>query len=174
MNAPKLETSRLTLRAHAPDDFEFVAAMWGDADVVRHIGEGKPLTREEAWNKFQRFPGHWHWMGFGSWAIEERASGTLIGEVGFIERKRERGDDFAAVPEMGWALVPAAAGKGYATEAVNAAIAWGHTHFGAVRTLAVINPENTGSIRVAQKCGFAEQSRATSAGRPRVFFTRML
>ena len=174
MPIPVIETPRLVLRPHVADDFEFVAAMWGDVDVVRYIGEGRPLSREDCWNKFQRFPGHWHWMGFGSWAIEERAGARLIGEAGFLERKRPRSDAYAGLPEVGWALVPSAAGKGYATEAVTAVLEWGRQHFGPVRVLAVITPENLASIRVAEKCGFRERARASSAGRLRVFMDRAL
>jgi len=54
-----------------------------------------------------------------------------------------------------WALVPAVHGRGYATEAVGAALAWGERRFGAnARTVCIISPENLASIRVATKCGF--------------------
>ena len=174
MNAPALETSRLILRAHVPEDFDSVASMWADREVVRYIGAGVPLTRDEAWAKFQRFPGHWHMTGFGSWAIEEKASGKLIGEVGFIERNLPPENSLAGIPELGYAVVPAAAGKGYVTEAVTAALEWGRAHFGPVRILAVISPGNEASVRVAQKCGFRPCADSETPARPRLLFDRIL
>ena len=75
---------------------------------------------------------------------------------------------------MGWGLIPQAFAKGYATEAVTAALAWGRGHFGAARVIALTTADNAASIRVAQKCGFAEFQRGLSVGRPRVFFDRIL
>ena len=171
--APTLETPRLILRAHVREDFDFVARMWAERDVVRYIG-GVPLTRDEAWLKFLRFPGHWHMVGFGSWAIAEKASGKLIGEVGFIARNLPAANSLAGIPEMGWAVVPEAAGKGYVTEAVSRAIEWGRTHFGPVRTIAVITPGNEASVRVAGKCGFRPVADAETPARPRLLFDRIL
>lgn len=112
--------------------------------------------------------------GFGGWAIEEKASGSFAGELGFMDRKCDRGSELAGVPEMGWGVTSAAFGRGYATEAVRAALAWGRGHFGPVRVIALTTEDNIASIRVAQKCGFTEFWRGLSAGRPRVFFERVL
>jgi RimJ/RimL family protein N-acetyltransferase len=174
MPVPTLETPRLILRGHRLSDFGFVAAMWGDPAVVRFIGEGKPLTREDAWNKFQRFPGHWNLMGYGSWAITEKTDGALLGEVGFIARARLPDDPLSNVPEIGWALASPAMGKGYATEAVKAALSWGRDHFGPVRAVAVIQPDNAASLRVARKCGFALCAQSQSGARPLLLLDRPL
>src|SRR5690242_21259683 len=72
--APTLETARLRLRAHRPDDFAACRAIWSDPEIVRHIG-GKPSTGEEAWRRLLTYAGLWRLLGFGYWAIEERASG---------------------------------------------------------------------------------------------------
>ena len=174
MTAPTLETSRLILRAHMPEDFDFVASMWADPQVVRYIGAGLPLSRDEAWLKFLRFPGHWHLTGFGSWAIEEKSTGQLIGEAGFIERNLPPDHALAGIPELGYGVVPEAAGKGYVTEAVRCALGWGRGHFGPVRTIAMITPGNTASVRVAEACGFAHASDSVSGGRTLMLFDRVL
>ena len=75
-NVPVIETERLVLRAHRLDDFDAYAVMWADPVVTRFIG-GKPRTREESWIRFLRHPGMWSMLGFGFWAIEEKASGRL-------------------------------------------------------------------------------------------------
>jgi RimJ/RimL family protein N-acetyltransferase len=72
---------------------------------------------------------------------------------------QERYASNRGVPEAGWALVPSAHGKGHATEAVGAAIVWDDANLASARTVCMIDPENAASIRVAQKCGFAERLR---------------
>ena len=62
--------------------------MWGDPAVARFIG-GKPFTREEVWARILRYVGHWTLMGFGFWAIEEKATGDFIGEVGLADFQRD-------------------------------------------------------------------------------------
>jgi RimJ/RimL family protein N-acetyltransferase len=172
MLAPAVETERLRLRAFRAEDFASFAAMYADPEVVRYTGS--PRTVEQSWNVFLLIPGHWHYLGFGAWAIEEKASGRHIGDVGFTERKRDRGPDLEGVPEMGWALIPSSFGHGYATEAVHAALGWGRTHFGPRRVIAVIDGQNTASIHVARKCGFREFPSGPPAGQPGVFFGRAL
>lgn len=174
MNIPVLETSRLILRGHTLKDFEACAAMWADPEVTRWIGEGRPLTREEAWAKFLRHPGHWALMGYGFWAAEEKSTGRMIGEAGFIDMKRDYAPEVAGLPEIGWALAPAAQGKGYATEAARECLVWGRGHFGPVRVVAALDAENQASFRVAEKCGFTEAVRVARRGRTAVITVRTL
>jgi len=169
-----LQTDRLVLRVHRLEDFAPFAAMWADPDVTRHIADGAPRSEEASWASFLSMAGHWRLLGFGNWAIEEKAGGRYLGVVGFAERKRDRGAELAGVPEIGWTLVTAAAGNGYATEAANAALEWGRAHFGQSRVIAIVAPDNLASTRVAEKCGFKEFHRGPSAGRPRVFFDKVL
>ncbi len=174
MSIPMLQSSRLLLRGHTLEDFDAYAAMWADPAVTRHIADGAPKSTEEAWTSFLRIAGHWQMLGYGSWAVVEKASGRVLGATGFGERRRDRGAALDGVPELGWTFASSAAGRGYATEAVNAVLTWGRAHLGTARVIAVIAPENIASIRVAQKCGFKEFQRALSAGRPRVFLDRVL
>jgi RimJ/RimL family protein N-acetyltransferase len=174
MIAPILETPRLVLRAHALADFPAYAAMRADPEVMRHMGDGAVATEEESWASFVKQPGFWEFLGFGSWAIVEKASGRLIGGAGFSDRKRDRGEDLKGVPEMGWSLAREAFGKGYATEAVAAALGWGRNALGPSRVIALTTQDNIASIRVAEKCGFHEFRRGLSAGRQRIFLERVL
>src|SRR6185436_8398192 len=84
---PTVETERLILREHRLSDFDAYAALWRDPVVTRFIG-GRARSREESWVRFLRHAGMWHHIGFGFWAIEEKASGSLIGEAGFHDLKR--------------------------------------------------------------------------------------
>lgn len=170
---PVIETERLILRGHHPEDFAAAAAMWAHPEVVRYIG-GKPFNGEEVWARLLRYAGHWQWMGFGFWALEEKATGAFAGELGFAEFKRDIEPSILGVPETGWVLSPHAQGKGYATEAVRAAVAWGDAHFERARTVCLIDPENTASIRVAQKCGFGQPLQVTYKNHPTLLFERSL
>ena len=171
---PVLETLRLKLRGYGLEDFDAYAAMWADPEVTRHIGDGSPKSEAESWTSLLRAVGHWQILGYGSWAIDEKPSGRFIGGIGFNDSKRDRGDALKDLLELGWMLSPSGSGKGYATEALQAVLEWGKTHFGQVRVIAITAPENIASMRVAQKCGFKEFLRGPSLGRPRVFFDRIL
>ncbi len=167
---PVLETERLRLRGHVLTDFEASAAMWADPNVTRYIG-GAPSTREESWARFIRYPGHWHLVGHGYWVIEKKASGAMIGEGGFGSFKRGLEPPFDA-PEQGWALSAAAHGKGYATEAAQAMIEWGEDHFGRRDFVCMIAPENTASLRVAAKLGYAPYTETYYKGAPTILLRR--
>jgi RimJ/RimL family protein N-acetyltransferase len=171
VRVPVLETERLRLRGHRADDFAACAAMWADPIVTRHIG-GQPLSGEESWNRLLRYAGHWALLGFGYWVVEERATGVFIGEVGFADWKRNLEPSLGEMPEIGWVFAFTSHGRGYATEAVRAAIGWGEEHFGASRTACIIDPENLPSIRVAEKCGYRRLQMTTYKGRLTIVFVR--
>jgi RimJ/RimL family protein N-acetyltransferase len=173
---PVIETERLRLRGHRPEDFADCAAMWADPVVTRYIG-GKPLSEEEAWARTLRGVGHWAWMGFGYWVVEEKATRSFAGEMGFSDWKREIVPLLKDVPELGWVLATRVHGKGYATEAVRAALAWGDENIKRAdsalgRTVCIIHPEHARSIRVAEKCGFREVLRTTYKAEPTILFAQ--
>ena len=166
MIAPALETPRLKLRDHRLDDFADLIAMWADPAVTRFIG-GKPFTPEESWYRLLRHAGHWNLLGYGYWVIEEKATGHFIGQAGFADYKR-----VADPPEIGWALIPSAHGQGFASEAVEAVIAWGDRHLDAPRSTCIIHPDNAPSIRIAKKFGYKEVERTEYKGDPTIVFVR--
>jgi RimJ/RimL family protein N-acetyltransferase len=167
----RFETSRLVLAPPTLADFEDSAHLWGDAEVTRHIG-GKPSTRHEAWARLLRHAGHWAMLGFGYWAVRDRASGAFVGEVGFADFRRGLGDRFDGFPEAGWVLLPEAQGKGLATEAVLGALDWAERRLGPRRTVCMIHPDNAASLRVATKAGFERFAEAAFNGAPSVLLER--
>jgi RimJ/RimL family protein N-acetyltransferase len=148
VQVPVIETERLKLRGHHLDDFGACAAMWADPIVTRHIG-GRPFSEEESWTRLLRYVGHWALLGFGSWVVEEKSTGSFVGEIGFADYKRDMEPSLKGTPEIGWVFATQSHGKGYATEAVRAAVGWGDARFGAGPTACIIAPENLASIRVA-------------------------
>lgn len=157
---PVLETPRTLMRPHALADFDDVAEMWADPAVVRHIS-GKPSTRQDSWARLLRYIGHWSALHFGYWVLEDKQSGQFLGEVGFADFKRDIIPSLSGLPEMGWVLRSSAHGRGLATEAVMAALAWGNGNLASNRTVCLVSPENAASIRVAQKCGFRKWEQTT-------------
>ena len=172
VDIPVIETPRTILRAHRLDDFEDYAVMWADPAVTRYVAGGKPRTREESWLRFLRHPGMWSMIGFGFWAVEEKATGRFIGEAGFHDLKRDIQPSLEGRAEAGWGLAAAAHGQGFATEIVGAATAWADSRFGGANTVCIIDPENAGSINVAQKCGYREIARTTYHDKPTIMFER--
>jgi RimJ/RimL family protein N-acetyltransferase len=169
---PVLETSRLLLRGYKPSDFTQYVAMWADPKFYRYLSP-RPMVEEEVWATMLRSIGHWALMGYGFWAIEEKATGDFIGAVGFADPKRDIKPRNHGVPEIGWVLAAHTHGRGYATEAVEAAIAWGDEHFGNTRTVCIIHPGNKASLRLAQKFGYREYHRTSYRDGPTVMLERL-
>jgi RimJ/RimL family protein N-acetyltransferase len=169
--APRIKTPRLLLRPHRLEDFDAFVAMWADPEVTRFIGGG-PSSRENSWSRLLRYAGHWSMLGFGFWAIEDKATGRFVGELGFHEMRRELVPAIEGTPEMGWTLVPAAQGRGLASEALGAVVAWGDAHFGGADFVCIINPDHARSISLAGKCGFRERSPALYRDAPVAIFRR--
>lgn len=164
-----IDTERLTMRPPRLEDFEEALAMWADPQVTRYI-TGKPSTREEMWARLLRYVGHWHLLGFGFWVVREKSTGRFVGEVGLGDFHRDIEPPLGESKEAGWVLAPSAHGKGYATEAVRAALRWAEDRFGPERVVCIMDPGNAASLKVAHKCGFREFARGTLRGEP----TRML
>jgi RimJ/RimL family protein N-acetyltransferase len=148
---PALFTDRLVLRVHTLADFPDMATMWADPEVCRYIG-GKPSTSEASSARFCRHRGLWDVLGYGFLAVCERATGAFVGEAGLFKRDLATSE----VPEAGWVFTRAAAGRGYATEAMGAVLAWADARGRVPRTFCIIEPENRASIRVAEKCGYRD------------------
>lgn len=158
-NPVRLETDRLVLDGHRATDFDDIFALWTDLEVVRHIGS-KPSTAQECWMRLLRYRGLWPLLGFGYWAVREKESGRFVGDLGFADFHRDMTPSIAGLPEAGWVVAGWAQGRGYANEALAAALAWldaaGHG-----QTVAIIDAGNLRSLRLAARQGFLESAVAT-------------
>ncbi len=166
---PLLDTERLTLRCPWRDDLEDSVALRRDPEVCRFIGG--PLGREEVWARMLRHLGHWAALGYGNWVVRERQSGRFVGEIGLFDLQRQMVPALDA-PEAGWVLAPWCHGKGFATEAVAAVLAWSEQALRAPRIVCIINPENTPSLKVAARCGFTRYAETTYHGAPILLMER--
>lgn len=168
---PLLETPRLLLRRGRSEDFPAFRSMLADPGVTRFLG-GRPLSEEEAWSKFVRNAGFWPLFGFGFWILEEKSTHSFAGEVGLAYFFRELTPPSDNLREAAWVLPTSAQGKGYATEAISAVLAWSASRFSDPRTVCLIHPENVPSLRVAEKCGFVASARATYKMEPAILLLR--
>jgi RimJ/RimL family protein N-acetyltransferase len=153
-----IETDRLILRMFREDDLEPYARIWADPDVMRYLGDGKPLTRSEAWRQMAMILGHWRLRGYGPWAVEERATGDLIGRIGLFNPEGWPGF------EVGWVLGKPYWGRGYATEGARRALEYAFTELGRDHVISLIHPANAASIRVAERIGETLEGRTQLFG----------
>ena len=153
MTLPVLETDRLILRPHELRDFDDLAQMWAEPDVVRYIS-GEPSTEEESWGRLMKYIGHWSMLGFGYWAVTLRETGAYAGDVGFADHRRGMTPSLASVPEAGWVLSPKVHGKGVATEAVARMHQWAQDETDWQQTCCIFDPEHKVSQKVASRLGY--------------------
>ena len=120
-----------------------------DPRVVRFLTPGgRPMSHQETIEQLARFRRAWDEHGFGLWAVEERATGRLVGRVGLSYHRL-----WPAEPEVGWKLDPDVWGRGYATEAGAASLHHAFETLGFQRVVSIVRPDNAASIRVMERLG---------------------
>lgn len=144
-----VETERLILRHFRALDSEALARVFGDAEVMR-FGPG---VQSPQWVRdWLRgcLVDYYQKLGYGPWAVVEKTSRAVIGYSGLFYFP-----DIAGRPEieLGYRLARLAWGRGYATEAAHAVRDLAFTTLGLKRLIAMIDPANGASIRVAEKIG---------------------
>ncbi len=153
----RIETDRLVLDGHRAEDFEALCALWAEPEVVRHIG-GRPNTRHECWMRLLRYSGFWPLLGYGFWAVREKATCRFMGDLGFHDVCREIEPSIFGIPEAGWVLAPWAHGHGFAGEALAAALGWLDAETEHASSVCLISPGNEASVRLAGRYGFGGQT----------------
>ena len=137
----------MLLRQFRESDWDDYALMSADGEVMRYIGTGVALTRDESWRSIANFLGHWQLRGYGMWALESKETGEFLGRAGFHNPPGWPGF------ELGWVLGRQHWGRGYASEAARAALAHAFDGLGKQRVISLIRHGNARSIRVAEAIG---------------------
>jgi RimJ/RimL family protein N-acetyltransferase len=145
--SPTLETERLLMRPVVDDDFDAVAALYGDADVMRYIGLRGPLTYEQTRERVAFMVDHWRRHGFGMWSLRLKDGGAFVGRCGL------RFMDNTTEIELGYTLAKAFWGRGYATESARAVVRHVFNVLKLKRLVAIADPANTASVNVMKKLG---------------------
>ena len=142
-----LESERLSFRQMFASDLGDFAALQSDDETMRFLGGSRSL--DQSWETLQRIRRSYHENQFGLYAITLKATGRFAGRCGFIawniEGRRE--------VELAYLIARQEWGNGLATEAARSLLHYGFTRLKQQRLIALINPANTRSLRVAEKAG---------------------
>ena len=143
----ELESKRLRLVRFREDHWEPYAVMCADPEIMRYLGTGATLSRDDTWRAIASMLGHWQLRGYGMWALESKETGELVGRAGFLNPAGWPGF------ELGWVLGREHWGKGYASEAARTALAYAFDVLKEDRVISLIREANAPSIRVATAIG---------------------
>lgn len=153
---PEIETDRLLLRQFTPDDLDALALLFADPDVVRYLGSGLPVAREETETALLSIIAHWQRHGFGRWAVVHKATRELIGYGGLRS--------FHGEAELVYLLGKTYWGRGLATEMAHACLKFGFEERGFGRVIAMAKTANVRSHRVLAKTGMLFERAANVYG----------
>ncbi len=170
-SAPTIETERLILRAWTKADFRPWHAVLQHPDVHRHFGP-EPMGLEECWRRLSASVGAWQLVGFGTWAVERKVDGKLVGNVGLFNAWRDLHPEFGEEPEMGWIFAQEVHGHGMAGEACRAVLGWAEANLQPTPIWAIIAPANVPSLKLAQKLGFERLHETDYHGDPTIVLRR--
>lgn len=154
--ATVFETGRLRGRRWVPGDLGALLAVYGDADAMRWVGDGRPLSNDDAERWIEVTERNYARRGYGMFALEDRASGEVIGFAGLVHP----GDQAEA--EVKYALARAHWGRGLATEAVRALLQCAWRDFGLASVIATVAPQNLVSQRVLLAAGMRQLQERTN------------
>ncbi|HUB76860.1 MAG TPA: GNAT family N-acetyltransferase [Solirubrobacteraceae bacterium] len=146
---PVLATARLRLRRWRDGDLEAFAALNADPQVMAQFPA--PLSRAESAFVLAQIEAGFERHGFGIWCVETRPEGAFVGIVGLTSVPFD--ERFTPAVEIGWRLLPAAWGHGYATEAASAALDYGFGEAGLEAVVSFASKTNARSIAVMERLG---------------------
>jgi RimJ/RimL family protein N-acetyltransferase len=150
-----METDRLRLRPFRPDDVDELARWLARAEFSRHLGG--PWSRVRVEEMVERATRHHAEHGFGPLAVEDKATGALVGRSGLAFHSA-----WPADPELGWWIAPERQGEGLATEAGSCCLEDGFDRLGLPRIVSIALEANVPSRRVMTKLGFRLHARIPS------------
>lgn len=145
--ADQIETARLRLRMFSDDDLDAMCGITSDPVVMRYIGYGRPLTREETRDNLEMITTAFRRRGYGRWALERRDTGELAGYCGLSSGNPEVG------VEVGYMLARREWGQGLALEAARAALRYGFETLRMELISGLTLPGNRRSRRVLERLG---------------------
>jgi len=165
-----LLTRRLCLRPPSLRDAEPLYELFADPEVMHGLNDLPISTIDEARPRIEASLRSWSTDGLGAFVLETTADRQVIGQAGLMifdrrdwTRSTRASAGSHAQPELGWSLVRAHWGKGYATEAAGAIRDWAYEARAVDRLVSLISPANIRSQRVAERLGAIATERVTPA-----------
>ena len=150
---PNLETERLLLRRVNENDANEIFALRSNPETMKYIPRPLVKSIDDALEHIAMIDAKIESNEGINWAITYKDNPKLIGIIGHYRIKPE---NYRA--EIGYMLLPEYHGKGIVSEAVKEAINYGFNEMKLHSIEAIIDPENFGSERVLQKCGFVKEA----------------
>lgn len=141
------ESARLRLRRLCPGDVDALLRVYGDAEAMRWVGDGRPLARADCVRWVGVTADNYRRRGYGMFALASRDDGAVVGFCGLVHPGGQ------AEAELKYALDRAHWGRGLATEAARALLAHAAQAWGLAQVLATSAPQNAASHRVLEKAG---------------------
>ncbi len=162
MNAqPRLETDQLLLRPYAAgDEAEILRLLTHNREHLRFVLSDWVYairTEAEAGMFIKKMRAGWLLKNLFTFGVWWKADGALVGEVVLFNVDRA-----LRQAEVGYYVIEAYAGRGIASRAVAAVLAYAHQQAGIRRVVARCSIHNPGSRRIAERCGFVRQFEAKS------------
>jgi RimJ/RimL family protein N-acetyltransferase len=143
-----VETPRLRLRELTVDDAEFVFRLVNEPSFLSNIGDKGVRNLDDARQFILEGP--WTCQekrGYGQFLVELKEGGVPIGICGLIYR------EFLDLTDVGFALLPEYWKRGFAYEAADAVLKYGHSTLGINTIVGLTSEENLASIKVLEKLG---------------------
>jgi RimJ/RimL family protein N-acetyltransferase len=147
-----LETERLRMPPLGREHTAALAEIYADPEVARYIG-GARLSADGTREQVELFADEWRTRGYGQSAAILKATGELVGRIGL-----HYWPEWDEV-ELGYVLRASAQGQGLAREGSLAWIDYAFAELGVHHLIAVIDPDNDASLRLAQRLGFVADRR---------------
>lgn len=164
MDSQRLVTERLVLRRWSMDDVQPYSDMCANPEVMRWIGTGRVLTKQQCAAEVSSFENSWDTYGFGLFALERRDTHEFIGYTGLAVP--DFLPEILPAVEIGWRLARNAWGRGYATEAARASLDFGLRVLRLDRIVSIHEIGNDASGRIMQKIGMTFERETVAFGRP--------
>lgn len=151
---PVIETARLSLSEPGREDYVLLRDLVSDPEVHRFLGPRPEDPTTDMFSRALRAAGSWHFYGYGLFLAHEKATGSFVGQLGVFHSMRGFGKGMDDVVEAGWIVAREHWGKGFAREAMEAALAWVEKMHGITRVACMIERGNDASVALAERLGF--------------------
>jgi RimJ/RimL family protein N-acetyltransferase len=143
----------VTLRPLTSGDVAFYAGLHAEPDVIATSVPPVPPSDDDIRRRCTRAAAHWINGDRADLVITDAATGSPAGEIGLFYQ-----EPATAQAMIGYSMLPAWRGRGFATRAAQLLSLWVFAETAIARLIAGALPTNLGSQRVLKKAGFKREA----------------